>query len=128
MKVGGNRQAREFFESQDDYDDSMSIQQKYNTVAAVLYRDKISTLAQGNEWDAKKALTKVGNAQKNTNTTNNSSSLSHSKSAGALSSYQNGGDLQDSNLGYQNINSESFRNQKDQFFNRKQSENAMKPE
>lgn len=39
--MGGNKQAREFFESQPDWDDSMSIQQKYNTKAAALYRDKV---------------------------------------------------------------------------------------
>lgn len=42
MKVGGNRKAREFLESQPDWDDSMSIQQRYNTSAAALYRDKVS--------------------------------------------------------------------------------------
>lgn len=42
MKVGGNQTAREFFESQSDWNDSMSIQQKYNTKAAALYRDKVS--------------------------------------------------------------------------------------
>lgn len=47
MKVGGNQRAREFFDAQPDYDDGMSIPQKYNTKAAALYRDKISTLAQG---------------------------------------------------------------------------------
>lgn len=41
MKVGGNRKARVFFESQVDWDDSMSITQKYNTKAAALYRDKV---------------------------------------------------------------------------------------
>lgn len=41
MKVGGNRNARVFFESQSDCEDSMSIQQKYNTKAAALYRDKV---------------------------------------------------------------------------------------
>lgn len=41
MKVGGNRNARIFFEAQADYDDSMSIQQKYNTKAAALYKDKV---------------------------------------------------------------------------------------
>lgn len=41
MKVGGNRNARVFFESQPDWEDSMSIQQKYNTKAAALYRDKV---------------------------------------------------------------------------------------
>lgn len=41
MKVGGNRKAREFFEAQPDWDDSMTISQKYNTKAAALYRDKV---------------------------------------------------------------------------------------
>ena len=42
MKIGGNRKARDFFETQDDWDESMSIQQKYNTRAAALYRDKVT--------------------------------------------------------------------------------------
>jgi ADP-ribosylation factor GTPase-activating protein 1 len=41
MKVGGNDKARDFFDTQDDYSSSMSIQQKYNTRAAALYRDKV---------------------------------------------------------------------------------------
>ena len=41
MKVGGNKKARLFFESQDDYDDCLTIQEKYNTRAAALYRDKV---------------------------------------------------------------------------------------
>ena len=44
MKVGGNRKAREFFESEPDWDDSMTISQKYNTKAAALYRDKVINL------------------------------------------------------------------------------------
>jgi ADP-ribosylation factor GTPase-activating protein 1 len=43
MKVGGNREARVFFDSQPDWDDSMTITQKYNTKAAALYRDKVNT-------------------------------------------------------------------------------------
>ena len=41
MKVGGNGPAKEFFNSQPDYNPQMSIQQKYNTKAAALYRDKV---------------------------------------------------------------------------------------
>ncbi|KAG8334055.1 ADP-ribosylation factor GTPase-activating protein 1 [Homalodisca vitripennis] len=40
MKVGGNRRAREFFDTQDDWDDTVPIQQRYNSKAAALYRDK----------------------------------------------------------------------------------------
>lgn len=51
MKAGGNRQAKEFFSTQSDYkQDTMTLQQRYNTRAAALYRDKISTLAQGQSW------------------------------------------------------------------------------
>jgi ADP-ribosylation factor GTPase-activating protein 1 len=50
MKVGGNRQAKEFLESQSDYSSDMSIQQRYNTRAAALYRDKITALSEGRPW------------------------------------------------------------------------------
>lgn len=52
MKVGGNRKARMFFDSQDDWDDTLSLSDKYNTRAAALYRDKISTEARGETWSA----------------------------------------------------------------------------
>jgi len=44
MKVGGNQKAREFFNSQPDYQKSMSLLEKYNTKAAALYRDKVISL------------------------------------------------------------------------------------
>ncbi|XP_051887138.1 ADP-ribosylation factor GTPase-activating protein 1 isoform X2 [Pristis pectinata] len=49
MKVGGNTKFRQFLESQ-DYDPCWSLQEKYNSRAAALYRDKIATLAEGREW------------------------------------------------------------------------------
>lgn len=42
MKLGGNRRAREFLESQDDWDSNLSLSDKYNTRAAALLRDKVS--------------------------------------------------------------------------------------
>src|SRR5689334_22061014 len=51
MKIGGNRKAKEFFASQPDYNaNTMSLQQRYNSRAAALYRDKIATEAQGKIW------------------------------------------------------------------------------
>jgi ADP-ribosylation factor GTPase-activating protein 1 len=41
MKVGGNKKAREFFETQPDYNENMSVFEKYNSRAAALYRDKV---------------------------------------------------------------------------------------
>ena len=50
MKVGGNRKAKLFFESQPDYKSNMSVQQKYNTKAAALYRDKVCLLIKINDY------------------------------------------------------------------------------
>lgn len=41
MKVGGNRTFRMFLELQDDYDPSWSLQEKYNSKVAALFRDKV---------------------------------------------------------------------------------------
>lgn len=126
MKVGGNQRAREFFESQSDYDDSMSIQQKYNTRAAALYRDKISTLAQGKQWDINSS------SARNYQASSFNSTMTHSKSTGSIqnhssgsNSYQDGGNYTG---GYQNFNTSEFKAQKEDFFSRKQLENATRPE
>jgi len=51
MKAGGNRKAKDFLSSQPDYNaNTMSLQQRYNSRAAALYRDKIATEAQGKIW------------------------------------------------------------------------------
>jgi len=46
MKVGGNRRGRDFFESQPDYHEGMSLQEKYNSRAAALYKDKVYKIFQ----------------------------------------------------------------------------------
>lgn len=125
MKVGGNRNARLFFESQPDYDDTMSIQQKYNTKAAALYRDKISTLAQGKNWDEKKSP-----AQNYTGGfSNTSSSNSYSNNYQYTDSYQNsGGGYQSSGSSYQNYNTSEFKEQKEAYFSKLQNANASRRE
>ncbi|KAA0708105.1 ADP-ribosylation factor GTPase-activating protein 1 [Triplophysa tibetana] len=50
MKAGGNRKFRLFLELQDDYDPSWNLQEKYNSKTAALFKDKVATLAEGNEW------------------------------------------------------------------------------
>ncbi|XP_048352690.1 ADP-ribosylation factor GTPase-activating protein 1 isoform X2 [Sphaerodactylus townsendi] len=50
MKAGGNGKFREFLETQEDYDPCWSLQEKYNSKAAALFRDKVATLAEGKEW------------------------------------------------------------------------------
>lgn len=44
MKLGGNRKAREFLESQSDWNPNYSLSDKYNTRAAALYRDKVNKI------------------------------------------------------------------------------------
>lgn len=123
MKIGSNRNARVFFEAQPDWDDHMTIQQKYNSKAAALYRDKISVLAQGKSWDEKKspAQNYTGSLISSSHSNNSHSSSSSSYANTAANSYQNTDSYQS---GYQNYNSSEFKDQKDAFFARVQSENA----
>jgi ADP-ribosylation factor GTPase-activating protein 1 len=55
MKAGGNRNAKEFFESQPDYRENWSITEKYNSRAAALLRDKVLTEAEGKSWSIEKS-------------------------------------------------------------------------
>lgn len=132
MKVGGNRNAREFFEDHDDYKPNMTIQQKYNTKTAALYRDKIATLAQGKSWDESKSAAK--SYQSSSISSSHSSGMSHSRSSGSLPAnneyhdddgYQNGGGASG---GYQNFNSQEFKDQKETYFASLQDQNARRPE
>ncbi|CAD1475629.1 unnamed protein product, partial [Heterotrigona itama] len=111
MRVGGNKNAREFFELQPDWDDSMSITQKYNTKAAALYRDKIATLARGESWSP------------TTSTAKDFQAPMYSENQQDYSSYQS--DITNS---YQNFNSNNCKSQTEAFFARKQTENANRPD
>lgn len=125
MRVGGNKKARTFFDSQETWDDTDPIAKRYNSLAAALYRDKISTLAQGQSWElteAKKRLEKQHSS---------SSHMSHSKSTGALPDHSNSsqdysGGYQDSS--YQSFNTQEFKDKRENYFNRIQYENAQRPD
>lgn len=136
LQVGGNQRAREFLDSQPDYDDTMSIQQKYNTKAAALYRDKITTLAQGKSWSAEtssaanyssSSLNAAADSHRSTRNTTNGQRNSAANSNSSRG-YQDFDDNSASQGGYQNFNTTEFRDQKQQFFNRIQEENASRPE
>ena len=129
MKVGGNNKAREFFEEHPGWDARSPITQRYNSKVAALYRDKISTLAQGKSWDLQEAKDRISATtiyfgDKNINYT------SHSKSSGSEGGYQT-----ESNIGcgnntnnYQQFNTPEFKEQKEEFFERRKMENASRPE
>jgi ADP-ribosylation factor GTPase-activating protein 1 len=137
MKVGGNKNAREFFDDQSDWDDSMSIQQKYNTKAAALYRDKIAALASGKDWDITTSSAQNYSSAKAPTQSHHSSSRSQTATAlGTSKSYQDVGsagsgyqnDAGSGGGGYQNFDSQDFRDQKQNFFSRMQEENLARPE
>ncbi|CAG9536435.1 unnamed protein product [Cercopithifilaria johnstoni] len=50
MKVGGNAKALEFLKSQSDYRSNWSLQERYNSRAAALLRDKVLTESEHREW------------------------------------------------------------------------------
>ncbi|XP_024230936.1 ADP-ribosylation factor GTPase-activating protein 1 isoform X8 [Oncorhynchus tshawytscha] len=50
MKAGGNGKFRMFLELQDDYNATWTMQDKYNSRPAALFRDKVATIAEGKEW------------------------------------------------------------------------------
>ena len=131
MKVGGNRNAREFLEDQDDWDDSMPIQRRYNSKAAALYRDKISALAQGKDWSPTKSSAQNYSSptisRSSSSLTDNGSSYSSSNYGGSSSSYQSSGYHSGvgGSGGYQNP--DQFKNDKEAFFARRQMENADRP-
>ncbi|KAL0129302.1 hypothetical protein PUN28_004182 [Cardiocondyla obscurior] len=110
MKMGGNKKAREFFESQPDWDESMSISQRYNTKAAALYRDKIATLARGEPWSPNSSMAKDFHP----------STFSKSKQEDLYQS--------DTSSSYQNMDSNSLKMQTESFFAKKQNENAIRPD
>ncbi|XP_029668801.1 ADP-ribosylation factor GTPase-activating protein 1 isoform X2 [Formica exsecta] len=109
MKVGGNRNAREFFENQPDWDEDMSISQRYNTKAAALYKDKIATLARGESWSPSSSAAK--DFEPSTFTENKQEYL-----------YQS-----DLSFSYQNMNS-NLKAQTETFFAKRQNENANRPD
>ncbi|KAI8876480.1 ArfGap-domain-containing protein [Backusella circina FSU 941] len=50
MELGGNKKAREFFESQADYSSSWTQHDKYNSRCASLYREKLAAEIEGRSW------------------------------------------------------------------------------
>jgi len=79
MKAGGNRKLKDFLESQPDITDGMSIQQKYNSAAAELYRQKIQTEAQGGTWDESRAKKTVKQSRQSSSVKSSASSSSSNR-------------------------------------------------
>ena len=65
MKMGGNRQLREFFSSSPDITPEMNLKEKYQSLSAAVYRDKIQTLLNEEIWDELESRRRVGHSWEN---------------------------------------------------------------
>ncbi|XP_066974935.1 ADP-ribosylation factor GTPase-activating protein 1-like isoform X6 [Macrobrachium rosenbergii] len=131
MKVGGNKRAKEFLKSQDDYDHHAPMQQKYNTRAAALYRDKITALAQGKPWSIENSSARNHRSTAIPKSTSTPAFKSSGQNSFASSSngYGGGGGYQDYQSGYQGgYQDPGMKSQTEAFFSRVQEENAQRPD
>jgi len=134
MKAGGNRKARMFLESQEDWNDSSPISQKYQSRACALLKDKIMVESQGGSWSvetssarnhAKTSRSSGGTSlkssdrsmKKSTTYSDGISSKSGGNSSTSYNSYQNGSEMPD-------LQSAEFKREKEDFFGRIQRDNA----
>lgn len=129
MKVGGNRRAREFFDSQDDWDETAPIQKRYSSRAAALYRDKIATLARGEEW------TPSAGDSKSTPKSEDSSEIARKKEVKKKSNQNRAMARENSTSNsdaysptYNSYQNSDISAAKEAFFDRVQMENASRPE
>lgn len=127
MKAGGNRKAKQFLESQPDYNSRKPLTEKYNTRAAALYRDKIATEASGKSWSVETSSAKNYTSSSMSKSSSSSSLKSHNFSSSG-SHYQNDDSWDSYNSSYQNLTDKSVSYQRDAFFNKKQEENMQRPD
>uniref|UniRef100_A0A915AAL2 Arf-GAP domain-containing protein n=1 Tax=Parascaris univalens TaxID=6257 RepID=A0A915AAL2_PARUN len=90
MKVGGNKMAREFFESQPDFRPGWSLQEKYNSRAAALLRDKILALSENREWSIETSTARNYTPRLLGTGLNSTSRNSGNSSASSLSAFYGG--------------------------------------
>ncbi|XP_028513643.1 ADP-ribosylation factor GTPase-activating protein 1 isoform X2 [Exaiptasia diaphana] len=120
MKVGGNDKAKSFFKSQPDIHPGISLSEKYNSKAAALYRDKITALSEGQSWSPE-----TSSAKNWTPPLHKSASSSNMSSRGISSS---GMHHSDSTPNFMGLSRQEINSQRDEFFSRKQEENASRPD
>ncbi|KAK7101294.1 ADP-ribosylation factor GTPase-activating protein 1-like isoform X2 [Littorina saxatilis] len=133
MKAGGNRRAKQFFNSQPDYHEGMSLQEKYNSKAAALYRDKISTEAEGKSWsiETSSARNYVGYQPRLTASSSSPRLATSGHGSGGMQHSVSAKDLGEHNSGYQGsepLSKEYVDRHKGEFFSRVQAENASRPD
>ncbi|VDP15824.1 unnamed protein product [Onchocerca flexuosa] len=89
MKAGGNTKALAFLKSQPDYKSNWSLQERYNSRAAALLRDKVLTESEDREWSIETSPAR--NYTPNTSLNPSShSQISGNSSSNSLSTYYGG--------------------------------------
>ncbi|CAN7942141.1 unnamed protein product, partial [Ixodes hexagonus] len=131
MRVGGNDRARRFLESQPDWDPSAPLQQRWDSKAAALYRDKVTTEAQGKTWSAETSSAKghVGRSFPKSSSGPNLRQQGGTSGGGSRQG-DTGGRADDWGGGYQSygMSMDQVASQRDDFFNRVQADNASRRE
>ncbi|KAF9169329.1 Zn finger-containing GTPase- Activating Protein for ARF [Mortierella sp. AD011] len=147
MELGGNVKAKDFFESSPDYYQGMSIKEKYSSVFATQYKEKLAALCEGRPWapststSAARAPIRPNSATSNrtgspapnqqsfgSRSNNNGSfgSNGYNSPGAGYNSPSPGGSLGNSNGGATTPLTDKARNE--QYFNRLGNENASRPE
>ncbi|EFO22968.2 GTP-ase activating protein for Arf containing protein, partial [Loa loa] len=98
MKAGGNAKALEFLKSQSDYRSNWSLQERYNSRAAALLRDKVLTESEDREWSAETSPAR--NYIPNTSLNPSHSQISGNNSSNNLSAYYGSNTTQTGNNSY----------------------------
>lgn len=122
MKVGGNRKAKQFLSTQADWNSKLPFNERYNTRAAALLKDKVAAEAQGKPWSPETASVNAKNARVIPSYGSGILSLSSNDSSPSTttttSSSKFGGSTKTDNRGYQNqSNSIRERNSDNDWYN-----------
>lgn len=129
MKVGGNSNAKMFFNGEPDCRDNMSISEKYNTKGAALYRDKIATLADGRSWsrDTSSARDYKAPASNHFHSSQSTPSFSNKTSNYPRSQSQSHANTAEDLESFLGMSKNEIDEQKNDFFSKRQEENSNRP-
>ncbi|KAI9100983.1 hypothetical protein DFS34DRAFT_449767 [Phlyctochytrium arcticum] len=136
MELGGNRKALEFFRSQPDWSEGLTIQDKYHSEFAKNYKEKLAADCEGRPWTAPARLAQTGrnsprlSASPRISRMSNSPSMNRSMNASAgsqgspLSGSVHSGGYQSGSEGQGPLTDKS---RNENFFARKGQENSSRP-
>lgn len=129
MELGGNQNAKAFFESQPDYIKDMTMGEKYHTHCAELYREKLNAEAEGRPWTPTPTTRSKITNTKSTRSLNNTSrshlnSTHRSNSSISMSGFGSTDSINTDNIGTEN--GQKARNE--QYFAQLGNANDSRPE